>query len=290
MEIGQLRYFLKIAECGNFTRAAEALLMTQPALSRAVAKLEEEIGQPVFERQSRNVLLTDAGRLLHARAEQILSLIDDTLAEITDDGETGRIRIGAIPTITPFLLPAVLRTFSDHYPRAQIMVYEETTDALLQRCNRGEVDLALLAAPIPQQYLAVEPLFDEELRLVLPADHELAGKKRITVDDIRHEPFVLLDETHCLSENVLSFCRQRSFHPVSMQRTSQLATVQELVSLGHGVSLIPAMAATLDTCPRRIYRSLSGPKPTRSIVLVTNPYRFQSRLSQRFQDELRGLR
>src|SRR5262245_6812449 len=140
VEISQLRYFLKVADCANFTRAGEELGISQPALSRSIAKLEEEIGQPVFQRQTRNVVLTDAGRLLQSRAEQILGLVDDTLAEISDDGESGRIRVGAIPTIAPFFLPSVLRRFRDLRPRANVIVLEETTDKLLQRCNQGEVD------------------------------------------------------------------------------------------------------------------------------------------------------
>jgi LysR family hydrogen peroxide-inducible transcriptional activator len=287
MEISQLRYFLKVAERQNFTRAGEELGITQPALSRAIARLEEEIGQPVFERQTRKVVLTDAGRLMEARARQILAQIDDALAEITDDGESGRIRVGAIPTIAPFFLPGVLRGFRDQHPQAHVVVYEETTDRLLQRCHQGEVDMALLAAPVARQYLEVEPLFDEELLLVLSAGHPLAMKKQVTVADIQGHPFVLLDETHCLSDTIISFCRQRSFQPVSVERTSQLVTVEELVALGHGVSLIPQMARNLDDSDRRIYRSLADPKPTRRIVLVWNPYRFQSRVAERFKECVR---
>lgn len=289
MEISQLRYFLKAAERQSFTRAAQELGMTQPALSRSIAKLEEEIGQPLFERQTRVVLLTDAGRLLQTRAEQILALIDDALAEITDDGESGRVRVGAIPTIAPFFLPAVLRTFRDQHPRASTVVFEETTDKLLQRCNQGEVDLAILAAPVPKQYLEVEPLFEEELLLVLPSEHPLADKRQVNPADIQHEPFVLLHETHCLSDTVLSFCRQKSLHPLAVERTSQLAMVQELVALGHGVSLIPKMARELDDDARRRYRSLSGEKPVRTIVLVWNPYRFQSRVMEHLKDCIRKV-
>lgn len=289
MEISQLRYFLKAAERQSFTRASHDLGMTQPALSRSIAKLEEEIGQPLFERQTRVVLLTDAGRLLQTRAEQILALIDDALAEITDDGESGRVRVGAIPTIAPYFLPSVLRTFRDQHPLASTVVFEETTDKLLQRCNQGEIDLAILAAPVPKQYLEVETLFEEELLLVLPADHPLADKRQISFADIQHEPFVLLHETHCLSETILSFCRQKSLHPVSMERASQLATVQELVALGHGISLIPKMARELDDDARRRYRSLAGQKPVRSIVLVWNPYRFQSRVMEHFKECIRRI-
>lgn len=289
MEISQLRYFLKVAERQSFTRAGEELGITQPALSRAIAKLETELGQPVFERQTRQVTLTDAGRLLHARAQQILALVDDTVAEMTDDGQTGRVRVGAIPTIAPYFLPQVLRTFRDRHPRAQIVVTEETTDKLLPRCNRGEIDLALLAAPIPRQYLEIEPLFEEELLLVVPSGHELERKKQVSITDIHGHPFVLLDETHCLSDTIASFCRQRSFQPVSVERTSQLATVEELVALGHGVSLIPKMARDVDQSDRRAYRSLTEPKPTRIILLVWNPYRFQSRMIEQFKNCVRDV-
>jgi LysR family hydrogen peroxide-inducible transcriptional activator len=287
MEIDQLRYFLKVAERQSFTRAGEELAITQPALSRAIGKLEREIGQPVFERQTRRLTLTDAGRLLQDRAEQILALVDDTLAEITDDGETGYVRVGAIPTVAPFFLPAILRDFRTQHPHANVLVYEETTDKLLQRCSQGEIDLALLAAPIERQYLEVEPLLEEELLLVMSADNPLAGKKRISVADIQGRPFVLLDETHCLSETIISFCRQRSFQPITVEHTSQLATVEELVALGHGISLIPQMARDLDDSDRRIYRSLCDPKPTRRIVLAWNPYRFQSRVAERFKQYIR---
>ena len=289
MEVSQLRYLLKVAERQSFTHAGEELMVSQSALSRSIARLEQEIGQPVFERRTRSVVLTDAGRLLKVRAEQILGLIEDTLAEITDDGETGRIRVGAIPTIAPYFLPAVLREFRNQFPKAHLVVYEETTEKLLQRCQQGDVDVALLAAPIPKQHLTVEPLFEEELLLVLPAGHPLSEPKSLGVKEIEGHPFVLLDETHCLSDNIVSYCRHRSFHPVSVERTSQLATVQELVALGHGISLIPRMARRLDTSDHRVYRSLTAPRPARTIVQAWNPYRFQSRIAERFKDVVRQV-
>ena len=287
MELDQLRYFLRVAERGNFTRAAEDLLISQPALSRSIQKLEEELGQPVFERKTRSVSLTDAGLLLQTRAQQVLSILEDTKSEITDDGESGRIRIGAIPTIAPFFLPDVLRQFSEEYPKATVIVQENTTDNLVKSCTQGEIDLAILALPIPAKYLEVEELFAEELFLVLPIDHPLAKKKTIRLSDVEPLPFVLLDEAHCLSDNIISFCRQRSFQPVSVEKTSQLAMVQELVSLSHGVSMIPEMASTIDQSDRRVYRSFSGRKPVRTVAVAWNPYRFQSRLLEAFRNQLR---
>ncbi len=287
MDIEQLRYFLKVAKHESFTRAAADMGISQPALSRSVAKLEQELGQPVFERQTRKLVLTDAGMLLQSRAQQIVSLVEDTKAEITDDGETGRIRIAAIPTIAPYFLPPLLRDFSDAFPKASVTVQEDTTDQLLKAITDGTVDLAILAKPIDARYLEIEELFEEELLLVVRPDHFLAEKKQVRLADIAPLPFVLLSEAHCLADNIVTFCRQKSFHPVSVERTSQLATVQELVSLGHGVSMVPEMARRLDTSNRRIYRSLSGTRPTRKIIVVWNPYRFQSKLMMAFRKRLR---
>lgn len=286
MEVDQLRYFLRVAERGNFTRAAEELMISQPALSRSIQKLEEELGQPVFERKTRSVALTEAGKLLQSRAQQVLTLLADTKAEISDDGQSGQIRVGAIPTIAPFFLPDLLRQFSAEFPKASLIVQEDTTDHLLKRCTQGEIDLAIIALPVPAKYLEVEELFEEELFLVLPPDHPLVNKPHIRLNDIKSYPFVLLDEAHCLSDNIVSFCRQRSFHPVAVEQTSQLAMVQELVSLSHGISMIPQMARRLDKTDRRVYRSISGNKPTRKIAVVWNPYRFQSQLLLEFRKRL----
>jgi LysR family hydrogen peroxide-inducible transcriptional activator len=290
MDLDQLRYFLRVADRQNFTRAAEDLSISQSALSRSIQKLEEELGQPVFERKTRSVSLTDAGTLLQARAQQVLTILEDTKAEITDDGQSGRVRVGAIPTIAPYFLPGVLRQFSRAYPKATLIVQEHTTDALLKSCTQGEIDLAILALPVPARYLEFEELFEEELLLVLPPDHPLVAKEKIRIKDVDAYPFVLLDEAHCLSDTIVTFCRQRSFQPVAVERTSQLAMVQELVSLSHGVSMIPAMARECDQSDRRVYRSFSGQKPTRTVAVVWNPYRFQSRLIHAFRDHLRRSR
>ncbi len=282
MELTQLQHFLKVAECGGFTRAAEELVMSQPALSRSVARLEEELGQPLFERKPRSVVLTSAGELLEARARRIMALVEDTKAEITDDGETGRLRIGAIPTIAPYLLPSVLKDFAAAHPRCSVQVLEDVTERIVQALRLGEIDAAILALPITVPYLETVPLFDEELLLVVAKEHPLATKERPSQLDLKDEPFVLLGETHCLSDSVVSYCRRKNFQPVSVERTSQLTTVQELVALGHGISLIPEMARRLDASDRRVYRSLRGERPTRTVALATNPYRFRSRLLDAF--------
>jgi LysR family hydrogen peroxide-inducible transcriptional activator len=287
MELEQLRHFVKVAEAENFTRAAQQVHLSQPALSRSIARLEEELGQPLFERQTRKVALTDAGRLLLERARTILLMVDDAVAEIGDDGQTGRIRVGAIPTVAPYFLPEHLQSFQHQFPHAQIIVQEDTTDHLLKKIADGDVDVAIAALPINAKYVDVQPLFDEELLLVTSHRHPLARKSPLRLRDLGEYPFVLLGEAHCLADNVIAFCQQKSFHPVLVERTSQLAMVQELVALGHGISLIPAMARVRDKGTARVYRSLSGTKPLRTIVMISNPYRFHSRLVRRFQEHLR---
>jgi LysR family hydrogen peroxide-inducible transcriptional activator len=289
MDLVQLRNFLAIAEHRNFTRAAEGCGVSQPALSQQVARLEEELGCPVFERQGRQLKLTEAGELLRRRAEQILALVDDTARQIRDDGETGRVVVAAIPTIAPYLLPRVVRLFRERFPRARVEIDEAVTESLLKRCLGGDADVGLLALPVEVPHLEVERLFDEELLLALPPGHRLASRESVRIEEIREEPFILLDEAHCLSGHIRSFCGRRKFQPVATGRTSQLATVQELVALGHGISLVPEMARRVDASDQRVYRPIAGKPPMRTIAACWNPYRYQSRLAQAFLELLREL-
>jgi len=132
MDFDQLRYLQQVAQRSSFTRAAEDLVISQPALSRSIQKLEEELGQPVFERKTRSVSLTEAGSLLQSRAQLVLAMLEDTKAEITDDGKSGRVRVGAIPAIAPYFLPEVLGEILAAFPRAALIVQENTTE---HRCS-----------------------------------------------------------------------------------------------------------------------------------------------------------
>lgn len=290
MEFEQLRHFVRVTELANFTRAAEQVGLSQPAISRSIARLEEELGQPLLERQARKVTLTDTGRLLFDRARSILAMLDDVKTEIGDDGQSGKLRVAAIPTVAPYFLPKRLRRFHQVYPRAHLIVVEETTEHLLKRLADGEVDVVIAALPIRAKYLKVEPLFEEELLLVTSRTHPLARKKAVTAADVAEQPFVLLGEAHCLADNVLTYCRQRAFHPVAVEQATQLAMVQELVALGHGVSLVPAMARVQDTSGARVYRSLAAPKPTRTVAMISNPYRYHSQMLRQFQEFIRATR
>lgn len=287
MDVGQLRYFSKIVEHRSFTKAAADCLVSQPALSQQIGKLERELGQPLFERQGRTIRLTPAGQLLHTQAEQILNLIEDAKRRITDDGENGQICMGAIPTVAPYLLPIVMRKVGDQFPKANMVVSEATTDALLKRVSNGEVDIGFVATPAKAKYLTFEPLFEETLLLALPADHALAKQAEIRVSDIQEQPFVFLGEEHCLADSIQKFCNRKSFQPIGTARIQQLVTVQNLVALGYGLSFVPEMATRGSTDSRIVYRKLVDEQPTRTLAVCWNPYRYQGKLLTRFIESVR---
>ena len=290
LDLHLLVQFVVLARTKNFTRAAEELHLSQSALSRAIQKLEDQLGQPLFERKPREIVLTDLGGLLLDRAKEILKLMEDTFSELSEAGKRGRVRLGAIPTIAPYFLPTLLASFAKKHSEISVIVQEDTTDMLIKRCSHGEIDVALLALPIITRQLDIEPLFDEELLLLLPLGHPLEAKKKITAESVNGYPFVMLNEAHCLSENIASFCRKQSVQPVTIERTSQLATVQELVSLNHGVSIVPEMARKIDTSTQRTYRSFTSTKPSRTIAMMWNPDRFLSKSTKILMDHLRQQR
>ena len=287
-ELQSLEQFVVLARTRNFTKAAAELNLSQSALSRAIQKLEEQLGSPLFDRKPREVMLTDLGELMMERAKAILKLMDDTFAEIAEASRRGRIRLGAIPTIAPYLLPSLLSSFAKKHPDISVMVQEDTTDMLIKSCSIGEIELAIVALPIIAKDLEVEALFSEQLQLVLPVGHPLAKQKTVKVEAVDQYPFVMLNEAHCLAENIATFCRGQSIQPVTVERTSQLTTVQELVSLDHGVSIIPEMARKIDTSDQRVYRSFSGAKPTRTIALMWNPSRHRSEAVKALMEHVRS--
>lgn len=289
MEMHQLRYFVAAAELGNFTRAAEHCLVSQPSLSQQIAKLEQELRQPLFERLGRKIALTDAGRVLLEHARKVLALVEDAKSCIADQHErgVGRVTVVAIPTVGSYLLPAVLKQYARICPNATLEVYEEVTENAVRMCLDGEADAALLALPLDEPPLQAEPLLRDELLVALPRDHPLVGKASIALEDLAEEPFILLNEMHCLTGDVLAFCRQRSFRPRVTCRGSQVATIQQLIALGYGVSLLPRLAADADQSKQRVYRPLIE-RPMRTVALVWNPRRHQSRLARQLLETIRA--
>jgi LysR family hydrogen peroxide-inducible transcriptional activator len=290
MEMHQLRYFVAVAETGSFSRAAERCLVSQPSLSQQIAKLENYLRQRLFDRLGRRVVLTEAGRLLLDRARSILEAVSDAEHQLRDGGEAGpgRLSVGAIPTMAPYLFPRLLPAFLRRHPGLELTVTEDYTERLVAAIVGGEMDLALMALPLHDDRLLIEPLFAEPLLLVLPQGHALARRRMVKLGDLKDEPFILLNEVHCLGEQVLTFCKHQSFQPRVVCRGAQIATIQELVSLGQGLSLLPDMARHADGSKRRVYRPLSG-APARTVVVVRHRQRYHSPVAARFEAQLRQL-
>jgi len=290
MELHQLRYFVRVAQTGNFSRAAEACCVSQPSLSQQIQKLERELGQRLLDRLGRRAVPTDAGRLLLERASTILSAVDDAEHRVKDFDQLkgGHLRVGAIPTIAPYLLPQALQGFLRRYPGVDVTVHEDLTQHLVSAALAGELDVAVVALPIPDPRLTLEPLLTEPLLVALPRGHRLARRRKLTMDEVRGERFILLNEMHCLGEQMLSFCRDQECQRIACWST-QLATVQSLIAMGQGVSLLPAMAQRADRSPRRVYRSLADETPTRTIAAMWHGQRYHSLAAERFLARLREV-
>lgn len=294
MEMNQLRYFLAVAQCGNFTRAAEQCHVSQPSLSQQIAKLERHLGQPLFHRLGRRVVLTDAGQLLMEKATGVLASLDDAERELREggSGRQSRLAIGAIPTIAPYLLPQVLKQFRESHPDTELMFHEDVTQRLLEATTTGELDLAIVALPISDERLQIEPLLTEPLLLSLPHGHALAGCDSICLDDLRDEHLIILNEMHCLSEQVLGFFRAYGYLPKVGCRSSQISTIQLLIAAGQGISLLPAMARD-DELPgsksQVVSHFLSDSHLMRTVAVVWHRQRYHGAAEHRFLQEIRAV-
>jgi len=286
MEIHQLTYFVAVAETGGFSRAAKRCNVAQPSLSQQIMKLEQELGQQLFDRLGRTVALTEAGQVLLPHARAILAELQEIkrgLRQEIDEGR-GRLAVGFIPTIAPFLLPGVLKQFVQTFPDAELNVYEDLTDNLVRNLIDGKLDVGIMSLPINNKLISTQELLTEPLLVASSRHHELISKASVRVRELEAFPFIALNEVHCLGEQVQSFCYQQDVDLEIVCHTSQLSTVQSCVALGLGVSLVPLMLAASDTSDQIAYRPVSDVVPQRKIVASSHAGRLQSFLAQQFVD------
>lgn len=284
MEMHQLRYVVAVARTGNFSRAAEQCHVAQPSLSQQIQKLEDELGERLFDRMKREARLTAHGEGFLRRAVKILEEVDAAKRQAAEaqDLLRGTLTVGVLPTIAPYLLPAVMAQFAATFPGVEVVVHEDTTARLLKLAHSYEVDFALASPPILDDRLEARELFAEELLLALPPGHPLTRKRSVALGDLAAERFIVMKEGHCLGDQVRGFCDRRDLKPHISFRSAQLETVQALVCSGLGISLIPAMAAHRDREDLPAYRSLPPPKPERKIVAVWPKQRPLSRAGTEF--------
>jgi LysR family hydrogen peroxide-inducible transcriptional activator len=245
MNIRDLKYAVAVADHGHFGRAAEACFVGQPTLSAQLRKLEDELGVTLFERTKRSVAITPIGTEIVAHARSLLgmaALIEET-AEASRDPLSGPLRLGMIPTIGPYLTPTLLPSLRHGLPKVALDLSEDMTEVLERRLLDGEIDAAILATEVADRRLTDIKLFDEPFWIALPGGHPLAVLDDVALKDIAAEELLLLEEGHCLSDQVVSFCAAafRTGPKVSTQHTS-LMTILALVGAGAGVTLVPALS------------------------------------------------
>ena len=284
MEIHQLTYFMAVAETGSFSRAAERCNIAQPSLSQQIQKLEQELGEPLFDRLTRRVVLTDAGRNLLPRATSILDELQDIKHSMNQvaDSSRGLLTVGFIPTIAPFVLPRVIKRFSHEYPNARLSVHEDLTESLVHELIDGKLDVGITSTPIHNKLVRTQELLTEPLLVASSKKHDIITRATIRVKELDDFPFIALSEMHCLGEQVQSFCYQQHLELKIVCHTSQLATVQNCVALGLGVSLVPKALALSDISKQVVYRELSDAAPQRKIAAATHVERTQSFLAKKF--------
>ena len=273
--IKHLRYFEALSQQGHFGRAAEVCAISQPALSLQIKELEAILGAPLVERGARQIRLTSLGEAFALRVRDILRAVDELgdLARASYSPLVGRLRIGIIPTVAPYLLPRLIKDLTGQQSILDIRPREAVTKKLLDDLKAGKLDTAIVALPVSEPSLHEEALFDEEFVLVRPIED--AEKPVPNPETLREMRLLLLEEGHCFRDQALSFCRISSSLPRDLMEGSALSTLVQMVGAGIGVTLIPEMAVPIETRSAAVsVARLAHPRPSRTIGMVwrkTNP-------------------
>lgn len=269
LTLRQFRYFEALARHGHFGRAAEACAITQPALSLQIKELEESLGAPLFERGPRQVRLTGFGEEFSLRVRAILRSVDELgdLARASQERLAGRLRIGIIPTVAPYLLPSIVSQLTQIHAGLDIHVRETLTAKLIQELAEGRLDTAIVALPVSEPSFEEVPLFSEEFVLIRPGDD--AGKPVPNAEALREMRLLLLEEGHCFRDQALSFCNIQSTQARELLEGSSLSTLVQMVSAGIGVTLVPEMALAIETRSALVsVARFPSPRPTRTIGMI----------------------
>lgn len=288
MNIRDLRYFLAVAELEHFGQAAEQCYVSQPTLSGQIKKLEEELGVMLFERTNRRVMLTEVGANIANSARRILHEVDSIheIAKSSHDPLSGKFRLGAFPTLSTYIFPSLVPKIKQAMPNLRLILIEEKTAMLIDKLRHGEIDAALLALPVQDNFLISHKLFDDKFYLAVPTDHKLKKHKTISQKTLRKHKLLLLEEGHCLRDQALEVCK---FHGIGEEqdfKATGLETLRQMVKAGTGITFIPEIARQHDETGI-CYIPFKKPSPTRTIGLV---YRKTTARQQVMQKLIKGLK
>ncbi len=272
----QLRYLAALAKHGHFGRAAEACAVTQPALSMQIRDLERTLRVSLVERRPGEVMLTDIGREIARRGEDVLTASHDLVDFARHRGEplTGRLTLGIIPSLAPYLLPRILPSLQARFSELRLELRETQTRQLVEDIKSGALDAAMLALPVREADIDTLELFEDLFLLAVPATDPRPRDARVAAGDIDPSRLILLEDGHCLRDQALAFCATISREPMPGSSgmtfgASSLATVMQMVAGGYGVTLIPQIAADVEARDNRVkFLRLENPQPGRSIGLA----------------------
>lgn len=278
MTLTELRYIVAVARERHFGRAAEACHVSQPTLSVAVKKLEEELGVALFERSRGEISVTPVGEQVVAQAQRTLEAADAVIlaARQGQDPLSGPLRLGAIFTIAPYLMPHLIPILRESAPRMPLVIEENYTARLAERLKQGDLDAIIISLPFEEPGIVTLPLYDEPFVAVLPAGHPWSQREALSLDEMASENLLLLGSGHCFRDQVLELCPNchrtvTSDH--SIQRTvegSSLETIRHMVASGMGITILPCTAAGADRYAQRLLtiRRFSAPVPSRRVALA----------------------
>ncbi len=268
MNLRDLHYFIVLAEVKHFGEAAKRCFVSQPTLSMQIKKLEETLGVILFERTKKQVFLTDQGHALLGRVKKILLLVDEMkdIACQLNDPFSGELRLGVIPTISPYLLPLVMPSIQKNFPNLKVWLVEEQTHRLTSMLEEGALDAAIMAQPIEKQFKS-QFLFQEEFYFACANTNPLAHAKTVAINDLTHQQVMLLEEGHCLRDQAMAVCQMAKANDVADFTATSLETLRLMVQAGMGVTLIPALAAFTTSSDLLRFVPFAKPAPSRSIGL-----------------------
>ncbi len=246
LKLKDLRYLVALADTRHFGQAAARCFVSQPTLSAQLKKLEDYLGVQLVERHPRRIALTETGQQVVARARRIIEASEEivSLAETQRDPLAGRLRVALLPTIGPYLLPIVAPRLRKKLPRLELLLYEYQTGPMLQHLQAGEIDLGILALPVPAEGLAERKLFDEPFVVAVPDQNPLATRRSLKVADLTGETLLLLEDGHCLRDQALDVCSRSQVHEKQDFRATSLETLRQMVASGSGITLLPQLAAS----------------------------------------------
>ena len=272
MTLTDLRYIIALARERHFGRAADKCNVSQPTLSVAVKKLEEELGVALFERGIGDVRPTAIGEQIVAQAERVIgeAMRIPEMAAAGKDPLAGPLRLGVIYTIAPYLLPALVPLLRERASRMPLLISEGYTEKLIERLKAGELDVLILALPVEEPGIVAQPVYDEAFRALIPADHPWAKRKQIEPAQLLDEPLLMLGAGNCFRDQVMDLCARATGESPHVLESSSLETIRHMVASGVGVTVMPA--SSVDNIPKNDrllkVRSFVDPTPTRRVGLV----------------------